>query len=297
MGSHRFPRGCGRECRLDGRNSRGPDRHAVLLVGGVLLGDQDGSIHSSILLRGPVSGDLEVAGHAADALASPGHFASLKGGKDLGHTAAAAGVGPAPEVPALWADSTLLLGPERFKCSGRGGLALDLRATTMKSPGVTAPGWCLPFLRGAVARLFSWPILLVENGAEVGDVSAVTPDKPPLPLPLVLVAQSLELRFNLSMMVHILAVLHALGGGIPLGPGVAVLPVPFKLSHEATDDGQAGFPSLVLGAGHGTWMWLWVCLLMQKLQAVVDVRVLVLLMRMLRTLLDVRVLLGTLRWT
>ena len=49
--------------------------------------------------------------------------------------------GPAPEGPTLWANSMSLLGPERFRCSGREGLALDLRVTTMMSPRVAAPGW------------------------------------------------------------------------------------------------------------------------------------------------------------
>ena len=50
------------------------------------------------------------------------------------------------------------------------------------------------------ARPLSQPLLLVEVGGEVGDVSAVTPDTPPLPLPRVLVAQGLKLRFDLVMM-------------------------------------------------------------------------------------------------
>ena len=61
--------------------------------GGFLLGDQNGSVHSSNLLRGPVSGNPRVAGHAANALASAGHFASLRNAADLGQTAAAAGRG------------------------------------------------------------------------------------------------------------------------------------------------------------------------------------------------------------
>ena len=62
----------------------------MLPLGGLLLGDEDGSVHSSIVLRSPVSGNPQVAGHAADALASAGHLASLRGGT------AAAGGRPSP---------------------------------------------------------------------------------------------------------------------------------------------------------------------------------------------------------
>ena len=120
---------------------------------------------------------------------------------------------------------------------------------------------------GGGARLISRPVLLVEVGTEVGDVSAVTPDTPPPPLARVLVAKGLEFRFDLAMIVHILADLHVLGGGFPMGPGVAVLPVPLQPPHEAADDGQAGHPGRVLWAGHGAWWWLW--LLVRKMQRVV----------------------------
>ena len=43
------------------------------------------------------------------------------------------------------ANSTSLLAPARFKCSGREGVALDLRATSMKSPRVVVLGWWPPF--------------------------------------------------------------------------------------------------------------------------------------------------------
>ena len=95
----------------------------------------------------------------------------------------------------------------------------------------------------------------------MGNVSAVTPDTQPLPLRRVLVAQSLQLRFDLAMMVHILADLHVLGGSFPLGPRVAVLPVPLQPLHVAAHDGQAG----LLGAGHGAWLWLWLRLLVPKM--------------------------------
>ena len=132
----------------------------------------------------------------------------------------------------------------------------------------------------------------MEVGAEVGNVSAVTPDTPPPPLPRVLVDQGLELRFDLAMMIHILTDLHVLGGRFPLGPGVAVLRVPLQPPHEAADDGQAGPPTHVLGAGHGALLWLWLWLLVRKLQGLVDVGVLLLFMRMLQGLADVRVLLA-----
>ena len=88
-----------------------------------------------------------------------------------------------------WADSTSLLGCQRFRCSGRAGLALDLRATAMNLPRVAAPGWWPPFPRGGRTRLFSQPVLLVEAGAEVGNVLPARQNTPPLPLPRVLVAQ------------------------------------------------------------------------------------------------------------
>ena len=62
----------------------------MLSVGVLLLGIQDGSVDRSVLLRGLVSGNPKVVGHTAHTLARAGHFASLRGGEDLGHTAAAA---------------------------------------------------------------------------------------------------------------------------------------------------------------------------------------------------------------
>ena len=140
-------------------------------------------------------------------------------------------------------------------CSGTGGLALDLRATAMKSPRVVACGW--------------WPLL---------------------PGPM-LVAQGLELRFDLAMIIHILRDIHVPGGSFPPGPGVGVLPVPLQPSHEATDNGQAGLPGLMPWAGHGASLWLWVWLLMRNLQGLVDVGVFLLVMRKLPGIVDVRVLL------
>ena len=102
-----------------------------------------------------------------------------------------------------------------------------------------------------------WPALAqVEVGAKLGDVSAVTPDTPPLPLPLVLVAQGLELRFDLAMILHSLADLHVLKGSAFLSSEVSLLPVPIHPSHDATDDGQAGLPTDVPGARRGALLWL-----------------------------------------
>ena len=64
------------------------------------------------------------------------------------------------------------------------------------------------------------------------------------------VAQGLELRFDLAMMVHIVADLHELGSSLPLGPIVAALTVPLQPLHEAADNGQAW----LLGAGNGVWL-------------------------------------------
>ena len=147
------------------------------------------------------------------------------------------------------------------------------------------------------ARHFSRPVLLMKVGAEIGDVSAITADGPPRLLPRVLVAQGLELRFDVAMMVHILVDHHAPGGSIPLRLRMPLVRVPLQPFHEARFDGQAGLPTVVLWAGHGPRSLLWVRLLMRKLQGLADVGLLLLLMRVQRGLMDVRVLLGTLRWT
>ena len=52
-----------------------------------------------------------------------------------------------------------------------------------------------------------------------------------------------------------------------------------------------------LGLANGAGMWLWVWLLMRRLQGVVDVGLLLLMMRMLQGLVVVRVLLGNPQWT
>ena len=104
--------------------------------------------------------------------------------------------------------------------------------------------------RDGGVRLFSQPVLLVQVGAGFGNVSAVTPDTPPPPLQRVLVAQGLEFRFDLAMMIHILADLYVLGGSFPLEARVSVLPVPLQAPHEAADFGQAGHPGCSLRAGH-----------------------------------------------
>ena len=111
--------------------------------------------------------------------------------------------------------------------------------------------------RAGGAGLFSRPVLLVEVGAEVGDVSAVRPDTSALPLPQVRVAQGLEFRFDLALIVHILADPHILGGSFPLGRRLSVLPVLLKAPHEAPDYGKAGHPGCSLRTGHGACCWLW----------------------------------------
>ena len=142
-------------------------------------------------------------------------------------------------------------------------------------------------------QLFSRPVLLEGAGAEGGHVSAVTPDRPPVPLPLVLVGHGLEFCIDLDMRGHILAGLNVLTGTHAiLRMGVAGLPALVKPSHEATDDAQAGHPAHVMGAGHGAWLclWVWLWLLMRKMQGLGDVTDPMLLMRMLQGLVNVRFL-------
>ena len=178
--------------------------------------------------------------------------------------------GPGQVGAPRWAYSTSLLGPERLKCSGRVGLAHgssgDLHEVAQG--GGSRVESALAQVGGA--QLFSRPDLLVEVRAEFRNVSAVTPLTPPLPLPRVLVAQGMELRFDSAMMVHILADLHVVGGSSLLGTRVAVLLVPLQPSHEAADDGQVGF----LRACHRAWLWLWLWLLVRKMQRIVDDEVL-----------------------
>ena len=113
----------------------------MVRVGDLLLGDQDGFVHRSVLLCGPVSGNPEVGGHAAEALARAGHFALLRGSKGGGGMLLLLQAeGPRLGFPPLWADSMWLLGLQQFRCSGRAGLALHLRATFKKSPRVAAYG-------------------------------------------------------------------------------------------------------------------------------------------------------------
>ena len=115
-------------------HSRGVHRHAVLPVGSLLLGDQDSSVHSSVVLRGPVSGNQKDAGHTVEALAHVGHFALLRGGEDLGHTAAAAcgGSWPVETSPvgrlhvAAWALA--------LQVQGTGGLGLESSGDRQKDP-------------------------------------------------------------------------------------------------------------------------------------------------------------------
>ena len=138
-----------------------------------------------------------------------------------------------------------------------GGLGLASSGNRHEVPQGGASRVVAALAQGGGARLFSRPVLLVEVEAEVGYVSAVTPDTPPLLLPGVLVAEDLEFRFDLVMMVHILADLQVLGGSFPLEPRTAVLPVPLQAPNEAADDGQAGHPGCVLRACDGARWWLW----------------------------------------
>ena len=150
----------------------------------------------------------------------------------------------APDGPGLWADSTSLLKPEGHRCSGRGGLALDLWVTAMKSATYAAPGWW-PALSGvgslgsSAAQSSFW-----RSELKSGTYRLLHKTQHRFLLPLVLVAQVLEVCFHLAMMVHILADLCYLGGDNPLGPGVAVFPIPIQPPHEPMDDGQAGLPTL-----------------------------------------------------
>ena len=145
-------------------------------------------------------------------------------------------------------------------------------------------------------RLFSRPLVLLDVRLEGRQLSPVTPDAPPLPLPLVLPPQGLQFYLGLAMMGHILADLHVLRGThATLRPGVAEL----LFSHEATDDGQAGLRTHVLRVSNGAWLslWVWSWLLMRNLKGLVDVRVLLLWTRSLLGLVDVRGLLGIPRWS
>ena len=74
------------------------------------------------------------------------------------------------------------------------------------------PGVVAPIGQGEGTQLFSRLVLVIEVGTEGGDISAVTPDTPRVPLPMVLVDQGSQLSFDLAMIVHILAELHPLEG-------------------------------------------------------------------------------------
>ena len=112
----------------------------------------------------------------------------------------------------------------------------------MKSPRVAAAGWQPPLAHAlADTRLFSQPVCLVGVGAEGRQLSAVTPDAPPLQLPLELVAQGLQLRFdreidgNIFEDVHVMGAMHAM-----LRLGVAELLALLELFREAPHDAQVG---------------------------------------------------------
>ena len=206
----------------------------MLPAGGLLLGNEDGSVHSSSLLRSPVSGNPQVARHATDALASADHLASLRGGTT------AAGREPSPVDRVQVAARACAPQGQR---TGLGLKSSGNRHEVAQGGGSTVGG---AFGRVGGARLLRRPVLVVEVGVEGGSVSAVTPDTPPLPLLLVLAAQGSKVRFDLAMTVHILADLHVLGGSISRGSGMSVLPVSLQPSQEATDDGQVGVPTHVL---------------------------------------------------
>ena len=170
----------------------------------------------------------------------------------MGHTAAAAGQGS-------WAGWRSPVGRLQVAAMTRAPQVQQTGGVGLGSPGdlreVARGGGSqveAALARAGGVRLFSRPGLLVEVGAAVGDVKAVTPDMPPLPLPRLVLAQGLQLRFDLAMMVHILADLQVLEGSFPLGPRVPVPPVALQFPHQAADDGQAGLP----GPGHGAWSWL-----------------------------------------
>ena len=78
-------------------------------VGSLLLGYQESPVTRSVLLRGLVSSNPEVAGHAADALARAGRFDLLRDSRGRGQTAAVLVEGPGWAGAPWWADSASLL--------------------------------------------------------------------------------------------------------------------------------------------------------------------------------------------
>ena len=59
LGSRCLMGGCGRESSHNGRHGRGVDGHAMRPLCSLLLGDADGALHGSVVLRGPLPGHPE----------------------------------------------------------------------------------------------------------------------------------------------------------------------------------------------------------------------------------------------
>ena len=78
--------GRSRKTGRDGCHFRGVVVHASAPLGGLLMGDANGALHGSVLLRGPLPGNPKVAGHPADALTGARHV-------PLGGSGAVAGAG------------------------------------------------------------------------------------------------------------------------------------------------------------------------------------------------------------
>ena len=102
--------GCSRDSGRNGRHGRDMEGHASAPLCSLLLGDADGALHGSVLLRGPLRGNPKVAGHSAGTLAGAGHVPFV-GATLLLELASSAGILP------RWADSTSLLGPDFLRCS------------------------------------------------------------------------------------------------------------------------------------------------------------------------------------
>ena len=79
-------------------------------VRSLLLGDANGALHGSFLLRGPLPGNPKVAGHPTGALTGARHV-------PLVGSYAAAEAGLVGRHPPAVADSTSLLGPDFLRCS------------------------------------------------------------------------------------------------------------------------------------------------------------------------------------
>ena len=73
LGSRCIMGGCGREYGCNGRHCRGVDGLAMRPLCSLLLGDADGALHGSVVLRGPLPGNPKVAGHPTGALTGARH--------------------------------------------------------------------------------------------------------------------------------------------------------------------------------------------------------------------------------